>query len=529
MSKRKRVKVSFGDENLDPAVELPSSLNPDEVASKKKCAEILPTAALSSPSFIEVSTTKKKCIQEISYLQNLDPSVTLPLSNPEALPSKKRLVHQTSISEDSTPIDTPSLRPGSEPSVTKVKSAENISTTSLRFSPLQIPRSSIQSYFKPLQRRQSAPLDMSTAPLSRPTSSSSRSSAPSSNPTEYLDTKTPPSSPPTNNLTIISHAKNHAKKRPRRLTTRPLLPLPPKLSPQTTMASSSIAFLGDTDSTKIQPKEQEGKHRGCASGIVSSCAFMCNINHRLGQSIQTVSTTGSSQNPADIVHEETSKASPVFTPSASINIPTSKRATPYASFSQTVIDLGQASAMRVCTKCKMHYNSAIASERRAHTEFCDDMRLPLLTNAMIKRADFVVEIIKDGHIHRIRVVSSSCLRAEQQQAERILRHTYNELAGVSYSSLELWAHPGQFKIYIYYVDNTPVGVLLVGVKEGRQSMITFERLWIVQQHRRQGLASRLADAARSDFIGYAAVAKEGVEMVEPTEMGRAFARGYGIV
>ncbi|KAH6677281.1 hypothetical protein B0J14DRAFT_583906 [Halenospora varia] len=574
-SKRKRVEESSDLENRDPAVALPLSSDLEETASKKRRADEIsvpadlgPTVALPSSPFIGAPTTKRKRLEDISDLEDLDPPVTLPSSsNSEALPSRKRRVHQISISEDSPPIDAPSSPLGKESSIYKRKRVEEVSNTNTSpktispFSPSakdhpitkrqrtepttlsedpisetslpppkKIPLSSIQSYFKPLPRPTNALLNTSTASSSRPTSSSSRSSAPSSNHTEHLDSETPPSSPPTNTLALIPHTKFPTKKRPRRLTTRPLLTLSPTMSSRITVTSSSDGPLGDADATRIQPKEQEARHRGCVSSIVSSCTSMFNINHKSGQSSPALSAAEFSQNLlADVAHEKTPKASSVFTPSAPIDIPTTKKVAPYATYSQTVIDLGQASAMRVCTECKMHYNSAIASERRAHAEFCDDMRMPLLTNAMIKRADFVVEIIKDGQIHRVRVVSSSCLRAEQQQAEKILRHTYNELAGVGYSSSELWTHPGQFKIYIYYVDNTPVGVLLVGVKEGRQPMVTFERLWIARQHRRHGLASRLADAARSDFVGYAAVAKEGVEMVEPTEMGRAFARGYGIV
>jgi N-acetyltransferase len=60
----------------------------------------------------------------------------------------------------------------------------------------------------------------------------------------------------------------------------------------------------------------------------------------------------------------------------------------------------------------------------------------------------------------------------------------------------------------------------------RPAILGISRVWVCADHRRQGIATRLLDCARENFIYGMKIEKGDVAFSQPTESGGALARGW---
>ncbi|EPE27861.1 hypothetical protein GLAREA_04652 [Glarea lozoyensis ATCC 20868] len=218
---------------------------------------------------------------------------------------------------------------------------------------------------------------------------------------------------------------------------------------------------------------------------------------------------------------------------------------------QTHLDLGQTSEI-VCKNCQMVYNSAVEADRRDHEIFCASHGCPLLSKEEARRKnEFVWERMVQAAHHRIRMITCSSSQASKETAVSIMEHVYNELPGLCYSPEELWGggvrksqnRPisvlvGPFKVFIYYVGVEVAGVILAeSYKEGMlvqteglptgQKKVVLDRIWVREKHRRNGIASILADLVRQKFICGIEIDKSGVSTSNLTRsFGVPWAKRY---
>jgi N-acetyltransferase len=165
----------------------------------------------------------------------------------------------------------------------------------------------------------------------------------------------------------------------------------------------------------------------------------------------------------------------------------------------------------------------------------------------------------------IAVVGRKDALALRNRASVVLDVVNTELAAVPISDEELWSQTAtqdeeetlvdRFKIYLYIRGNKCVGAclaeriweaytvldstttpheLLVAPQSSSISISTtsdpailgISRIWTSNQHRKQGVATRLLECARSDFLYGLKVEKEKVAFSQPTESGGNLARKW---
>ncbi|KAF4634505.1 hypothetical protein G7Y89_g3605 [Cudoniella acicularis] len=446
-------------------------------------------------------------------------------TNTEVPLSKRRYVEETSDLEDSVSI---TLSPANKKR--RVEEAPDLENSTPAISspspPQNIKRSSIQSYFKPLPRSSSPPR---------------KAIIPSSDSIQLIESETPPSSPPARDLAPIPHAKKPQKRKPRRLISRPILPLNEYL---TSHNIGSSIYDNDNDPDIKQsadlirpPLATKGNPRRSAAVTTPSSSPSIGLRHGSFSSldkegakirtwksgiIPTIPTKNAAKNPENIDQSDKNDHTPQ---SAPINVPKPKQAPRSITYQQTQIDLGQDTII-MCQICSMQYNSAALLDRREHARYCNSRRSIIFPREWMENRNFLrMDYSIDGHLHQIRVYSHASSNDERTHAENILESSRSDLGGPPrYSSDELWTvyqtpfFPGgpvvgpRFKLYIYYVGQAPVGMLLVEINtndgffaktknrsNGPQKLV-FDRLWVGEKHRRNGYARQLADVARENFI-----------------------------
>jgi hypothetical protein len=243
---------------------------------------------------------------------------------------------------------------------------------------------------------------------------------------------------------------------------------------------------------------------------------------------------------------------------------------------------------KTCKVCGMQYIPSNAEDAALHKKF-HAMNLGGVdfTKPVIER--FRKNQVWSGGGAFIAVIGRKDALALRNRASDVLKVVNTELAAVSISDEELWSQTShaastdapiertdatktatsgiddpaiplvdRFKIYLYIRGNKCAGVCLAeriweaytvldpttpspsayGLPVAPQSssisistkpdpaILGISRIWTSNQHRKQGIATRLLECARSDFLYGLRMEKEKVAFSQPTESGGNLARKW---
>jgi hypothetical protein len=240
---------------------------------------------------------------------------------------------------------------------------------------------------------------------------------------------------------------------------------------------------------------------------------------------------------------------------------------------------------KTCKTCGMQYIPSNAEDAALHKKF-HAMNLGGVdfTKPVVER--FRKNQVWSGGGAFIAVVGRKDALALRNRASDVLQVVNTELAAVPISDEELWSQTShadapveradaretatsraddfteplvdRFKIYLYIQGNKCIGACLaeriweaytvvdqttassftqklpVALQSSSISISTtsdaailgISRIWASNQHRKQGVATRLLDCARSDFLYGLRIDKEKVAFSQPTESGGHLARKW---
>lgn len=220
---------------------------------------------------------------------------------------------------------------------------------------------------------------------------------------------------------------------------------------------------------------------------------------------------------------------------------------------------------KTCKTCGMEYIPSNAEDAALHKKF-HAMNLGGVdfTKAVVERFR-QCQIWSGGEGSFIAVVGRKDALALRNRASDVLKVVNSELAAVPITDEELWSTSGpvatgdRFKVYVYIRGQKCVGACLVERiqeafavleqpdgpdqtcqlprAEAQSSSVSIStaadpailgvsRIWTSTQQRKQGIARRLLDAARADFLYGMTVAKEKIAFSQPTASGQHLARKW---
>lgn len=181
----------------------------------------------------------------------------------------------------------------------------------------------------------------------------------------------------------------------------------------------------------------------------------------------------------------------------------------------------------------------------------------------------------DGIQYQLRALSRTSSSEGRNLFTKALDISYKDLGGLKIEESSLWSNiknphdpmdPNtvpRYKVYAFFVERTPVAVLLVerierggvyyngpvthdqfgpstlqsGENEAETQeyvsadvsypvYMSVDRIWTHKDHRRKGLATMLVDNARDTFIQGMVIHKKRVAFSLPTNLGTTFAENY---
>jgi GNAT superfamily N-acetyltransferase len=217
---------------------------------------------------------------------------------------------------------------------------------------------------------------------------------------------------------------------------------------------------------------------------------------------------------------------------------------------QTQLDMG-APAIKACKECGMHYNTTLDGDRRNHTKYHNGIVQAKQLHSVQFGVDLEVDYIGADR-HTIREYDYRIQDIHKDRAYKALQLASHDLGGIIPTPDELWSlitnpqnkndrnQVPRFKLYLYLINMDPVGLLLAeriagggdyyfGVFPSPSDKTVYmcvERIWVREDMRRKGVASRLVDKARTCFIRGLCCRKLEYAFSRPTELGRKFADSY---
>lgn len=242
-----------------------------------------------------------------------------------------------------------------------------------------------------------------------------------------------------------------------------------------------------------------------------------------------------------------------------------------------------------CKTCGMEYIPSSAEDAALHKKF-HAMNLGGVdfTKSIVERLR-KKQIWGGGEGAFIAVVSRNDALALRHRASEVLKVVNTELAAIPIDDGELWGQAGRtvfadapieqskgptvqaiegaeclqplvdrFKMYLYIKDNKCIGACLVeriweayavlshddasepscqlpsvaqssSISIGTTSspaMLGISRVWTSSEHRKKGIATRLLESVRSDFLYGLTIEKEQMAFSQPTERGQNLARKW---
>jgi hypothetical protein len=240
---------------------------------------------------------------------------------------------------------------------------------------------------------------------------------------------------------------------------------------------------------------------------------------------------------------------------------------------QMQLDLASESR-KACKTCGMEYipsnNEDAALHRKFHAMNVGGVDFTKATVDRLRKT----QVWSGGDGSFIAVTGRKDALALRNRTSDVLKVVNTDLGAVSISDEELWSQTrapsgaqtqnskaalvDRFKTYLYIRGQKCIGACLteriweaytvlaqddVSVQdrqlesESKSSSISIStaatsallgisRIWTSSQHRKQGIATRLLDCARSDFLYGLTVGKEKVAFSQPTESGGNLARKW---
>jgi hypothetical protein len=234
---------------------------------------------------------------------------------------------------------------------------------------------------------------------------------------------------------------------------------------------------------------------------------------------------------------------------------------------------------KACKTCGMEYIPSNAEDAALHRKFhAMNVGGVDFTKAVVERLR-KNQVWSGGDGGFIAVIGRKDTLALRNRTSDVLKVVNTELAAVPISDEELWSqtrapeaqHQGskarsrskappvdRFKTYLYIRNQKCIGACLaeriwdaytvlaqddtssdtqqlptdtksssISISaESSPAILGISRIWTSNQHRKQGIATRLLDCARADFLYGMQVEKGMVAFSQPTESGGKLARGW---
>ena len=230
---------------------------------------------------------------------------------------------------------------------------------------------------------------------------------------------------------------------------------------------------------------------------------------------------------------------------------------------QSTLNLGN-STQRTCGTCGMTYNTSDQLDCTRHQEHHDDYEVGIALSSMNARFSQITQIgdhvDKNDITYRIVRVTATSPNAWKDLAQHVLKEYVDPNLGTSTTPLDkLWGmvtaphnKDGSGKVQQYTVvlairlvkkKERVVGAVLIErigpgdaweVTNGhtifsvppRNVYLGVNKIWVMQNYRRMGLAAAMLDAARDEVIYGKKVDRSEIAFSAPSSTGSKFATGY---
>lgn len=213
---------------------------------------------------------------------------------------------------------------------------------------------------------------------------------------------------------------------------------------------------------------------------------------------------------------------------------------------QMYLDLGQKDFGHVtCQTCNMVYTRAQPEDEADHLKFHRKFVTGL--RFLGWKTERVVEQCDDG---RVIVVLPHDHSTHQKKVADVRRVVDNELGFSSETSLRMQ----DSQTYMFITNKKVVGcIVAVGIQKAYpmlplstedqrkpnvfpgawccsstpvRAQCGISRIWVLQQYRRKGIATRLLECVRNHFMFGCVIAKESLAFSDPTPLGKRLAESY---
>ena len=241
---------------------------------------------------------------------------------------------------------------------------------------------------------------------------------------------------------------------------------------------------------------------------------------------------------------------------------------------QMYFDVHERDTWIQCKECDRYYDPTSQHSKARH-----DIEHKKRVHAKVSKKEVSTVVLEqwvsDGKNHRVVVIDCKQAIAVRSHGQAVLGVTSEALGPIHVEKEELWreipdpqstsATPAQvprFRIFVHYIDDEAVSVILAErIREGcsyhpgrsiredggpllgepgafRESLIdlqlhtkypawvSIERIWVREDHRRQGYATKMVDLVRKNFVRGLPLTKDQIAFSCPFGNGVAFARKY---
>lgn len=217
---------------------------------------------------------------------------------------------------------------------------------------------------------------------------------------------------------------------------------------------------------------------------------------------------------------------------------------------QAFLDFGPSLAPKTCAQCGMLYSCGVEEDEAVHATFHKRF-LRALTVPKWK-TETVVDVPNDKRLYGcVLCISVDSGAAQKSKAKDVLELVDRELNMAQQARGIPWEDVPQAKLYLMLSDKRRLLAVLVAQpqrkaytaleegsgavdsaghlqcsQEARDADVAVTKLWVHADSRRRGLAGRLLDVMRRDFVYGGVVERGRVAFSQPTPDGRALARAY---
>ncbi len=255
-----------------------------------------------------------------------------------------------------------------------------------------------------------------------------------------------------------------------------------------------------------------------------------------------------------------------------------------ANLQQVQLDLG-ISAMKHCKACGMDYNSTLSTDRKLHDDYHKRKVKPCQPARSLSFPSKSSTV--NGETHEIRTLDCRGPNSSRVHFEEALESMYTDLPGDKISKDDLWSEiPNpikssienkvpRFMIFMLLIDLVPAAILIAErISKGggylddyvsssppssqsnftnlssaqpratksdtdrfkaygppditKTALMSVERIWVSEPHRRKGLATELINRARKTLIPGLEIKRKEVAFSWPTALGRGLATRFSL-